>query len=164
VRGELATFERSIATAPTVETEYVQLVRGYENAQNRYQDLQGKIKSASLAEQLETEAKGERYVKIREPFPPATPHSPNRLGIILAALVLGGGLIVLFAVLRDAADPTVRSRIDLDEVFAGDPVGTIPVIATEADQRRRRRMFVAAFGAYAAAAALATITVAIVRN
>jgi hypothetical protein len=142
----------------------VQLVREYENAQDRYKDLQGRIKSASLVQQLETAAKGENFVMIREPWPPSSPYSPNRLGIILAALVLGGGITVLFAVMRDAADPSVRSADDLEEAFAADPLAAIPVIRTDADIAHRRRMFGAAVAAYAAASAIAAVTIVLVRN
>ena len=164
LRSELSGYESNIATAPTVESEYVQLVRQYENAQARYEDLQGKIKDASLAQELEAEAKGERYVMIREPSVASKPFAPNRLGIILIALVLGGGVSLLLAVLRESADPTVRSARDLEGIFDADPLAAIPLIETEGDVVRRRRQAGAVVAAYGVAAAACGAAILVIRN
>ena len=164
LRSEMAGYESNIATAPTVESEYVQLVRQYENAQARYEDLQGKIKSASLAQELEAEAKGDRYVMIREPGVASRPFSPNRIGIVLIAMLAGGGVSLMFAVLRDAADPTVRSTHDLDGIFDADPLAAIPLIETDGDVAARRRTYGTAAAAYGAAAVICGIAIFMVRN
>jgi uncharacterized protein involved in exopolysaccharide biosynthesis len=113
IRSELFGYERNLVTAPNVETEYVQLTRQYEASQKQFTDLQQKIKSASFAENVESEAKGEKFAIIREVSVPATPYSPNRTGILLISLLLGLGLGFLLAVIADAADPTVRSANDI---------------------------------------------------
>jgi uncharacterized protein involved in exopolysaccharide biosynthesis len=140
-RSELSGFESNLATAPNVEREYVQLVREYEAAQGRYQDIQEKLKSATLAQTLEREALGERFALVRKPFTPKAPYSPNRLGIILLGFVLGAGLAILAVALVDSADPTVRSADDLEGVVDGMPLGAVPVILNAGDLMQRRRLF-----------------------
>jgi capsular polysaccharide biosynthesis protein len=151
IRSELFGYERNLVTAPNVETEYVQLTRQYEASQKQFTDLQQKIKSASFAENVESEAKGEKFAIIREVSVPTTPYSPNRTGILLISLLLGLGLGFLLAVIADAADPTVRSANDIEGVFGKDPIAVIPVLYTAADLQQRRRAIGSAAAIYAAA-------------
>jgi uncharacterized protein involved in exopolysaccharide biosynthesis len=159
LRSELYGYERNLSTAPNVEREYLQLSREYESAQSRYQDLQQKMKQAALTQNLESEARGERFMLIRPASVPAKPFSPNRLGIILIGLVLGLGLAVLLSVLRDASDPTVRGSDDLEDVFNTAPIAAVPVILNQYDFKRRKIVWGFVSAAYAAAAALVTVTV-----
>jgi polysaccharide chain length determinant protein (PEP-CTERM system associated) len=159
VRASLLEYQRNLATAPNVEREYLQLAREYENAQNRYADVQEKIKAASLSQVLESEARGERFTLIRNVSVPAKPYSPNRLGIILLGIVLGLGLALLMAVVRDASDPTVRGSEDLEGIFDS-PMGAIPVILNQTDKRRRRVMWGSLTAAYLVAIVLVAAVVA----
>lgn len=159
IRGSLAEYQRNVATAPNVEREYVQLAREYENTQNRYADVQEKIKAASLSQVFESEARGERFTLIRNASAPSTPYSPNRLGIILLGLVLGGGLALLIAVTVDAFDPTVRGNEDLENLFAA-PIGAVPPILNQFDLRRRKLLWGSVSAAYLAAAFLVAVVVA----
>ncbi|MFO0447573.1 MAG: GumC family protein [Pseudomonadota bacterium] len=162
IRGEYAAFQRNVTTAPTVEREYVRLVREYENAHKRYVDVQDKIKGASLSRELETEARGERFTLIREASSPGAPYSPNRVGILLLGLLLGMALAVITALMADASDPAVRGTEDLRARFDAPPLGAIPPIANAADRQRRKRAIGTAALAYlgAAAAAVAVIMAA----
>jgi polysaccharide chain length determinant protein (PEP-CTERM system associated) len=153
VRASLLEYQQNLATAPNVEREYLQLAREYENAQNRYADVQEKIKAASLSQVLESEARGERFTLIRNVSVPAKPYWPNRLGIILLGIVLGGGLALLMAVVRDASDPTVRGSEDLEGIFDS-PMGAIPVILNRTDKRRRRVLWGSLAAAYLVAIVL----------
>jgi polysaccharide biosynthesis transport protein len=157
-RRDLAKFSGNIATAPNVEREYLRLQREYDNARDRYQDLQAKIKAAALAENLEGEARGERFSLMKAPNLPSAPASPNRLGIMLIGFLLGAGLAILAAVFVDASDPTVRSSEDLSDILGSStPIGTVPFIPNAADWRRRKRVW----GTVAAAYGLATVVVAL---
>jgi len=159
VRGSLAEYQRNVTTAPNVEREYMQLAREYENTQNRYQDVQEKIKAASLSQVLESEARGERFTLIRNVSVPRKPYSPNRLGIVLLGLVLGGGIALLIAVMVDASDPTVRGSEDLQDIFAA-PIGAVPVILNRADRRRRKLVWGSVSAAYLVAVSVVAAVVA----
>ncbi|MEP7242835.1 MAG: hypothetical protein ABI885_04025 [Gammaproteobacteria bacterium] len=155
-RQNLATYERNLASTPNAAPEYVQLAREYENTQSSYRDLQVKMKSAALAQSLESEARGERFALVRGPSKPKTPFSPNRIGIILLGFVISTGLAIVLAVISDASDPTVRSVSDLTDVMEVMPVGAIPVMLNKDDRRHLKLVW----GSVAAVFAAATVVVA----
>ena len=159
LRSQLYGYEKNLSTAPNVEREYLQLSREYTASQSRYTDLQNKMKQAALSETLESQARGERFAMIRPSTTPSMPNSPNRIGIILVGLVLGTGLAVLLAVLRDASDPTVRGIEDLQDAFDVTPVGTVPRMLNSLDVRRRRLVWGSVAAGYAAAACLVLATI-----
>jgi polysaccharide chain length determinant protein (PEP-CTERM system associated) len=159
IRGELYAYEQNLATAPNVEREYIQLSRQYEGSQAQYNELQQKIKAASLTESLEAQSKGERFAIISEVSVPSQPYSPNRIGILLIALLLGIGISVLWAVVADSTDPTVRNARDIEGVFGSDPIATIPVLRSHADIQSQRRVLGSTIAAYAAAAAVSVVAV-----
>jgi polysaccharide chain length determinant protein (PEP-CTERM system associated) len=148
-RADMSAFEGNLAKAPTVEPEYVQISRDYENAQASYKDLQSKMKAAALAQTMEVEAKGERFALIRPPSVPTKPASPNRLGILLLGALLGAAIAVGAAVLVDASDPTVRSAEDLAAILDDSPMGAIPTILNRADRRQRILKWAGATAAFA---------------
>jgi protein tyrosine kinase modulator len=158
-RADLLTYEQNLATSPNVEREYVQLDREYTNAQARYSDLQSKIKAAALAQNLESEARGERFAKLRSALVPTRPSSPNRLGIMLIGLVLSGGLALALAVIMDSSDPTVRGTEDLQAIVETTPIGAVPLIFNRADIRRRRLIGFSVAAVYLIATALVTLQV-----
>jgi len=159
-RSDLAQYEQNLAMAPGVERQYIELSREYGIAQARYGDLQNKIKEAALAQTLESEARGERLTLLRAPAASIRPASPNRLGIILLGSVLSVGIAFLFAVLKDTADPTVRSADDLEAVMEFAPLGHVPVILNSFDLRHRRLRWGLISTAYLVAAIVVGATVA----
>ena len=91
-RDEIRLYERGLKMAPEVERDYAQLLRDYDIAQERFRGIEDRLRDAALGQALETQQRGGRFTLIREPYRPTSPDSPNRLGIILLGLVLGGGL------------------------------------------------------------------------
>ena len=160
-RSDMTRYEQNLASAPGVERQYVQISRDYGIAQNRYADLQNKIKEAALAQTLESESRGERLTLLRATSAPTTPASPNRLGIILLGFVLSAGIAFLVAVLKDTADPTVRSTDDLEAIMGFAPVGHVPVILNRLDLRHRRLRWGLVSVAYLVAAIVVGATVAL---
>lgn len=151
IQSSMMGFQQNLSTTPTVEGRYVQLQRDYDNSAAMYRDVQSKIKAATLAESLESEARGERFALMKGPVVPKKPDSPNRLGIILLALTLGIGLGIAAAVVVDVSDPTVRSATDLHDIMAETPVAAVPLILNRVDQRRRRLVWSSVSAAYVAA-------------
>ena len=164
VRSELYGYEQNLSTAPNVEREYIQLNRQYETMQVQYNDLQQKIKSASLTESLESESKGEKFAIIREPDVPRQPFSPNRIGIVLLSILLGVAAGVIGAIIAEASDRTVRSPSDVEAVFGKAPLANVPVLMSVADRTLRRRRIASAVLAYGAASVLAGVAVALFRT
>jgi len=160
-RADLGRYEQNLAMAPGVERQYTQISRDYGIAQARYSDLQNKIKEAALAQTLESEARGERLTLLRAPSALTRPASPNRLGIILLGFVLSIGIAFLVAVLKDTADPTVRSADDLEAIMQAAPVGHVPLILNRFDLRHRRLRWGLISTAYLVAAVVVGATIAL---
>jgi uncharacterized protein involved in exopolysaccharide biosynthesis len=158
-RSDLAQYEQNLAMTPGVERQYVELSREYGIAQARYSDLQNKIKEAALAQTLESEARGERLTLLRAPSASPRPASPNRLGIILLGFVTSVGIAFLVAVLKDTADPTVRSADDLEAIVEAAPLGHVPLILNRLDLRQRRLRWGLISTAYVIAAIVVGATV-----
>lgn len=139
LRAQMNTYERQVAGAPQVEREYRTLLRDYESAQTKYQELRAKQMEAQLAQNLETERKGERFTVIEPPMPPEEPVSPNRWAILILGLVLALGITggVIFTL--ESLDTSVRGRRDLMNLLATPPLAVLPWIETIDDRIRRKR-------------------------
>jgi succinoglycan biosynthesis transport protein ExoP len=85
-------YEKRMAQSPDVERQYREMTRELEAAQLKYQEILSKQTEAQVAENLETERKGEKFTLIEPPQPPEKPVSPNRPLILIAGLVMAIGV------------------------------------------------------------------------
>ena len=139
MRERMTGYERQVALAPQVEREYRTLLRDYESAQNKYQELRAKQMEAQLAQNLESERKGERFTVIEPPMPPEEPVSPNRWAILILGLVLALGITGGMIFTLESLDTSVRGRRDLMNLLATPPLAVLPWIETIDDRIRRTR-------------------------
>jgi len=152
LQHRLDDYQRKLAAAPEVEREYRRLVRDYDNAQTKYQEVRLKQREAESAQNLETERKGERFTLIEPPLPPEEPISPNRPVLLLLGLIASLGIALASAFGLDALDPTVRGPADLTRLVEVAPLAAIPRIATAEEHaqvapRRGHRWLIAGAGA-----------------
>jgi protein tyrosine kinase modulator len=136
-REQISTFERNLKKTPEVERQYADLMRDYTMGQEQMRNVEASLAQAALGQQLETEQRGDKLMQIRAASYPTQPYSPNRLGILLIGLVLGGGLGIGLAAIRDSSDPTIRSVRDLAEITDIKPLAAVPLMLNSADRRRR---------------------------
>ena len=73
-RGQIYQYQSGIAAAPAVEREYAEMTRARDTLRAQYQDTQNRLGEASIARNLESEQKGDRFVQIRAPLVPAKPY------------------------------------------------------------------------------------------
>ena len=158
-RSQLAQYERRLSSAPGVERDYAQLERDRQVAQDQLVNIRNKLQEAGVAQTLEVEAKGERYTLIRRASSPDEPYSPNRLGMLLLGVVLGGAIAVGWAMFRDSSDPSVRSANDVAELSDLAVIGAIPRLLTPVDRRRRHVLLGSLAGGYLAALAIVALAV-----
>jgi uncharacterized protein involved in exopolysaccharide biosynthesis len=159
LRAQIDGYHKDIATSPKIEQEYRDLTRDYDNAQAKYREVRSKEMEAQLAQNLESDRKGERFTLIEPPLPPEEPVSPNRPAILILGLVLTIALVGGVVALLETIDATVRGRDDLSAVFNAPPLAAVPRIVTEAEIRARRRSLKLATGGAAAALLLAILAV-----
>ena len=136
-RGQIYQYEAGMAAAPSVEREYAELTRTRDVLKAQFGDIQTKLREADIARNLETEQKGDRFSQIRMPGVSGTPYSPNRLGIILLGIILGGALAVGLAAVAESSDPTVRSSRDLAAITRVPAIASVPIMYSQRDERKR---------------------------
>lgn len=138
LKGRVVEYERKLAETPLIERDYIALQLDLDNARAKYREVKAREMEAVLAENMETDRKGERLTMIEPPLPPEQPASPDRPLLILGALVLAIGSGIGTIALMESTDTTIRGRALLEELVAMPAIGLIPYISTQADQRRRR--------------------------
>ena len=143
-------YEQLIAETPTVERDYENLSRDYDNAQLRYREVKEKKLSADMNQQMEAGRQGERLEVIDSPELPLKPHFPPR-GIVLAAgfvLALLGGLGGVQ--LTENLSGSVHGTRHVAELIGQPPLVAVPTILSKDDiaGRKRQRMVAGAAAAF----------------
>jgi polysaccharide biosynthesis transport protein len=152
-------YERDVNLSPAVEKEYRELLRDYDNARAKYQELRSKQVEAKTAQDLEADRKGERFNLIDPPLPPETPISPNRKLIFAFGMLLSAALTCGLLWLLETLDTSVRGRADLQQLLGVPALAVVPRITTEADLIEGQRRRWVATGAAAASVCVAALLV-----
>jgi polysaccharide chain length determinant protein (PEP-CTERM system associated) len=139
LRAVIDAYQAKVQTAPTRESEMVELTRDYATIQTLYTGLLGKREESKLASNLERRQVGERF-KVLEPARlPLRPFSPNRLQLnmigIAASLAFGVALIALV----EYRDRTITTADELLRVLQLPVLAVVPLMPPPGATRRRRR-------------------------
>jgi uncharacterized protein involved in exopolysaccharide biosynthesis len=156
LRAQIVTIEERLLETPAVERDYNALIRDLDSARAKHQEVATNQLEAVVAENLEMDAKAERFTLIEPPLPPGRPVSPNRALIFLAAAVLALLGAVAAVAVRELGDSSVKGPAEFARRFGLVPLGVIPAILTPDDLRRAGRHRV-----QAAAGAVAVVIVAV---
>jgi len=118
--------------------------------------------AAQLAQNMETEQKGERFTLIEPPLVPEQPTSPNRPLLFFLGLFLAAAGAFGYGLLRDQLEGRVRGSSDLLALTGVAPLAVVPFIdgrdpAAIGRARRARFWWYAGAGIVALLAALAAI-------
>jgi uncharacterized protein involved in exopolysaccharide biosynthesis len=159
LRTQLGDYQRKISMAPQTEREYRELTRDYQNAQQKYQELRAKQMEAQVAQNLESDRKGERFTLIEPPLAPEEPVSPNRVLVWIIGVLLSLGLAGGTVALLETLDTTIRGRGDLLALLSEAPLALIPTIGTDLEVRNARHRLRYALGAVAILAVSAILAV-----
>jgi polysaccharide biosynthesis transport protein len=150
LREKLQMYRHRLETAPRVEQEYLALMRDYQNAQSKHQEVMNKILEARIAEGMEEHQKGEKFTLIDPASFPEKPVAPNRLLIFLAGLFcsFGGGFGTV--ALAEHLDHSVHDSDELARLTGLPVLGAIIRIKTKEDilraLRKRRLIWVISCG------------------
>lgn len=138
LQAKRAELERRVIQTPQAERGMVSLMRDYESAKNKYEEVRAKELSARLSENLEEEKKAERFSLIEPPLLPDKPIEPNRKKLIamgfFLALAGSGGL----AMVLESINQRVRGVQALSALTGNPPLVAIPYITTRQELRKRR--------------------------
>jgi succinoglycan biosynthesis transport protein ExoP len=134
-RAELETQRTRL---PQVEREYVAMMRDLQVARAEYGEIRQKLADAQLAENLETEQKGERFTLIEPPVVPGEPVRPDRQRILALTLLLAAGAAFGLMLLLEALDQRVYGRRQVVDLLGVPPLAIIPLVPTHARSGLRR--------------------------
>jgi polysaccharide biosynthesis transport protein len=139
LKSKLQMYRQRLEDAPKVEQVYMALMRDYQNAHTKHQEVMNKILEARIAEGMEEHQKGEKFTLIDPASFPEKPVSPNRLLILLAGLFcsFGGGFGSVLLV--EHLDHSVRDSDELGALTGLAVLGSIIRIETSEDLIRARR-------------------------
>jgi polysaccharide biosynthesis transport protein len=143
LKSKLQMYRQRLDDAPKVEQEYMALMRDYQNAHAKHQEVMNKILEARIAEGMEEHQKGEKFTLIDPASFPEKPVSPNRLAILLggvaASLAMGFGCVALI----EHLDHSVKDSDELVRLTGFPVLGSIIRIQTKEDvmhARKKRRL------------------------
>lgn len=123
--AEIDQLESRNARIPGHEAEIGSLQQRAKALEETYFDVLQKLKDAELAESLELSQQGARVAVIEEAVPPLAPEK-GRLKIVLAGILVSGGLAVFAALASELRDPVIATAQGVESI-AGVPVlGVIP--------------------------------------
>jgi succinoglycan biosynthesis transport protein ExoP len=126
-----------LGQAPEVQINLALIERQREGLQKSLSEINDKLGTARLGEQMEKDQQAERFQVIEQPITPQEPVRPNRakimtLGFFLAGLA-GAGSVVGLEILNQS----VRTSNDLIKALNRHPLVVIPYITTQEEGRRK---------------------------
>ncbi len=134
-----------VDTIPKVETELAQLNRDYDVNKQNYETLLARREAAKISQEAGQTSDEVKFKVIDPPYVPSVPSSPNRPLFML--LVLFGGVVsgIAVAFLLSQLKPAFDSRRSLTEITGLPVLGSISMVWTPA-QLRKRRIELGSFG------------------
>lgn len=145
LQARIAGYERAQVDMPGVERDYGAMLREVQGEQAKLAEVRQKQMAAQLAQNLESEQKGERFTLIEPPLRPEVPVKPNRKAILALGVLLSLGAAVGMMALLEAFDTRVRGRREIVAMLGVPPLAIIPWVADEPNEdvrQRARRLFV----------------------
>jgi uncharacterized protein involved in exopolysaccharide biosynthesis len=136
LRAKLADYEKRILQTPQAEREYLNILRDYNNARDKYKDIKAKQMEAQVGQELEKERKGERFSLIDPPQLPEEPIKPKRPAILLLGLIFSLTSSFGYVVMAESMGNTVRRR-SLAAELGTELLSVIPYKETQEDIIRK---------------------------
>jgi polysaccharide biosynthesis transport protein len=150
LREKIQMYRQRLENAPKVEQEYLALMRDYQNAHAKHQEVMNKILEARIAEGMEEHQKGEKFTLIDPASYPEKPVSPNRLLIFLAGIFCSFGAGFGTVALAEHLDHSIHDSDELARLTGLPVLGAIIRIKTKEDilraLRKRRLIWVISCG------------------
>jgi polysaccharide chain length determinant protein (PEP-CTERM system associated) len=142
IESRIAEYQRRLNLTPVREQQLADLLRGYNQSKQHYDDLLNKKTQSELATNLERRQQGQRFRIIDPPSLPSKPSSPARVKISLAGLAAAIAVGLVLALLLETTDHSLRDEQELRRVFAFPLMLGVPKLLSKIEERRRSRVTV----------------------
>ena len=124
--SEIRQLESRVELTPQVQRELTVLMRDYENAKKKYEEVKSKQINAKITENLETDNKAERFTLIDPPVLPDKPIRPDRVKILGGGLAASFILPILAVMGLEVMAKRVRGVAGITSVIGKAPLAVIP--------------------------------------
>lgn len=159
LRTKLTGLEGRIVAAPEVEREYQAVTRDLASARAKYDELLKRQMDAEVSEAAIAGGTADKFQVKSSPKIPEDPAKPQRLAIMIIAVVLGALASLTAVILAQLLDATVRGARDIQDILGVAPLTAVPVIKHSGAKKPKRG---APAYAATAAAAVAILALAVV--
>lgn len=140
ILAQMSKVQSQVVKIPEVERGLYILLRDYENAKSKYEDVKAKQVNAKIAEKLELDNKAERFVLTIAPEFPKYRISPKRKNIVGMGILGSIGFGFALALLLEFLDKRVRGLSTVSSIIKSKPIAVIPYIKTNGELKRERRL------------------------
>jgi len=133
LQAQINLYQARTAMSPSVEEQYRELTRDYDNAQSFYRDLLAKKSAADVATNMENEQQGEQMIILQPANLADSPSFPIRP--ILAAGGFGAGLALglLIAIVLEFSDRSIRTEKDIAAAMDLPMLISVPWLGPQTD-------------------------------
>jgi polysaccharide chain length determinant protein (PEP-CTERM system associated) len=135
IKSQIAMYQGRVQGSPAVEQQYKELVRGYQTAQDSYNDLLKKRSESAMSGELSKESQTEQFTVLDPANLPDSPSFPNRplfaLGGLVGGLAVGLGLTFL----REMQDTSLRTERDVEVGLRLPVLAMLPAIDPIANRK-----------------------------
>ena len=138
LQSKTSQLQAQVTQSPQVERGLFTLMRDYENAKSKYEEVKSKQVNAKIAENLESENKAERFSMLEPPIFPDKPIKPNRKKIIALGIFLGLAGAIALITLLETLDKRVRGVESLTSLINMRPLVIVPYITTQVEIKRKK--------------------------
>jgi uncharacterized protein involved in exopolysaccharide biosynthesis len=145
IEKNILEYRKRIENAPLLEKEYNNLMRDYENARFKYDEISRKLMEAKVAQGMEETQRGERFTIIEAAGLPEKPHKPNRVAIIMITFVLALGAGVGIAAVRESLDHSLKTAEEISRNTGLPVLSVLPFMETGEERRARKIKWIVIF-------------------
>lgn len=155
-------IKAAVGRMPEIEAEFAGLNREYEANKKNFQELLARRDSVQISEDANTQPGLEAF---RVVDPPRVPQAPSPSPLLMASVVLLGGLAggIAVAFLIAHMRPTFSDARTLREATGLSVLGTVSVVWTPSERGAARRRLYAWIGAYVGLAVAYASVAAVLR-
>lgn len=144
LKQEIKLYEGRVQASPIVEQQYKELTRGYQTAQDSYNDLLKKQQASAMSVDLSKQQQGEQFRVLDPANLPEKPSFPNRP--LFAAGGLGGGLALGLGIafLLELKDTSLKTERDVEFALRLPVLAMVPAIEPIASKKSNNKIVRAA--------------------
>jgi polysaccharide chain length determinant protein (PEP-CTERM system associated) len=128
IRKQIGVYQERIQSSPAVEQQYKELTRGYQTAQQSFDELQKKRDNAEMTVNLERKQEGEQFSVLDPANLPDKPSFPNRPLFALGGLAGGLGLGLGIAFFLEMKDSSFKTERDVEFALHLPVLAMVPAI------------------------------------